>query len=76
MTDQPQQPAQPGIAINSVAAHFQRQAAYFQNEALGLAAQVRELQQVNSRLTQQIASITTPAVQAKPRKAKATKSAA
>lgn len=57
------QPEQPGIALDSVAAHFQRQAAYFQNEALRLSAQVRDMDNVIQHQARQIASMMTPAVQ-------------
>lgn len=60
------QPEQPGIALDSVAAHFQRQAAYFQNEALRLSAQVRDMDNVIQHQARQIAGIMTPAVQAVP----------
>ncbi len=70
------QPEQPGIALDSVAAHFQRQAAYFQNEALGLAAQIRELNHVIERQGNQLAAMMTPAVQVAPKPSKGKKPAA
>lgn len=73
----PQRPEQPGIALDSVAAHFQRQSAYFQQEALGLAAQVRELNQIVGRQSQQIASMMAPAAQlVEPKPSKGKKPAA
>lgn len=72
----PQPEQAPGIALDSVAAHFQRQAAYFQQEALGLAAQVRELNQIVGRQGQQIASMTAPAAQVEPKPSKGKKPAA
>lgn len=63
-------PEQPGIALDSIAAHFQCQAAYFQQEALGLAAQVRELNQIIGQQRQMLSSMMPAATQADPKPSK------